>query len=141
MEIVEVELRAADPAGTELQIWRIHEKPRYPIQSGMLVSLWDSKTNSPLQILRRVTGVRSIEEHWVEFILEGCNAPPSSPSAGPEPAMYLAVPVKWANLHRKTKLIRKLTRTANHLYNTYLVAPEALKHIRQTEINYWATRT
>lgn len=138
-ERVVVELRAEDPAGKELQIWRTHSKPRYPIQSGSLVSLWNGDLGESRQILRRVTGVRSIEEHWVEFILEAHNPFPEHPDPKSELTMYLAVPIKWATLHRKTKVLRRLTRTANHLYNTYLVAPDALKHIRQTKIDYWTT--
>lgn len=137
-ERVVVELRAEDPAGRELQIWRTHSKPSHPIQSGSLVSLWDGELNQPRQILRRVTGVRSIEEHWVEFILEAHNPLPEAPDPRSNLTMYLAVPVKWATLHRKTKVLRKLTRTANHLYNTYMIAPDALAHIKQTKIDYWS---
>lgn len=135
-----VDLRAEDPAGEELQIWRTQIKPSHRIRSGMLVSLWRSETSEAVGVLRRVMGVRSIEEHWVEFILEPYNPFPQHPDPKARLTIYLAVPIKWAKLHRKTKTLRDLAKAARHLYNTYTIAPEALQHIRQTEVHYWTTR-
>lgn len=137
---VMVELRAEDPAGEELQIWRTHIKPSHKIRSGMLVSLWDSTSTEAVGVLRRVMGVRSIEEHWVEFTLEPYNPFPQYPDPKSRLTIYLAVPIKWAKLHRKTKVLHNLARAAHHLYNTYTVAPLTLQHIRQTEVHYWTTR-
>lgn len=93
-ERVMVELRAEDPLGEELQIWRTQNKPDHRIQSGMLVSLWDSNTAQPVQVLRRVMGVRSMEQYWVEFIPEPYNLFPSFPDPKTGLTIYLAVPIK-----------------------------------------------
>lgn len=82
-------------------------------------------------------GVRSMGQYWVEFILEPYNLFPSFPDPKTGLTIYLAVPIKWAKLHHKTKVIHRLKRIGHHLYNTYTKAPAALQHIRQTEVHYW----
>lgn len=137
---VRVELRAEDPAGEELQIWRTQAQPPHKIRNGLLVSLWDHGSGESVNVLRRVTNVRSIEKHWVEFILEPYNPFPSFPDPKSHLTIYLAVPIKWAHLHHKTKVIYRLTKAANQLQNTYTIAPDALQQIRQTVTRYWTTR-
>lgn len=137
---VEVELRAEDPAGQELQIWRTQRKPARPIGGGALVALWDSHTGHAVGVLRRVTNVRSIEKHWVEFVLEPYNPFPLRPDPKSHLIIYLAVPIKWARLHRRTKIIYNVTKEAGHLQNTYTRAPEELPRIQQNTLRVWTTR-
>lgn len=137
---VEVDLRAEDPAGKELQIWRTQAEPAQRIGDGMLISLWDHASGKPVGVLRRVTAVRSIEKFWVEFILEPYNPAPDYPDPKSHLTIYLAVPIRWANLHHKTRVIYKLTKAAKHLQNTYTIAPPALPQIRQTFTRYWTTK-
>lgn len=137
---VQVDLRAEDPAGLELQIWRTEAKPTHQIGNGMLISLWDNKSGDPVHVLRRVTHVRSIEKFWVEFILEPYNPLPRFPDPKSHLIIYLAVPIKWAHLHHKTKVVYKLIKAAKQLQNTYTIAPDALPQIRQTMTRYWTTR-
>lgn len=137
---VKVELRAEDPAGRELQIWRVDEEPEQRIQNGTMVSLWDRNTGEAVQVLRRATNIRSIEKFWVEFILEPYNPFPSFPDPNSHRTMYLAVPIKWAKLHHRTRTIYKLTKAARQLQNTYIIAPAALPQIRQAVTRYWTTR-
>lgn len=137
---VQVDLRAEDPAGLELQIWRTQTEPTQKIGNGVLVSLWDHATGNPVQVLRRATHVRSIEKFWVEFILEPYNPFPRFPDPKSHLTIYLAVPIKWAQLHHKTTVIYKLIKAAKQLQNTYTIAPDALPRIRQTMTRYWTTR-
>lgn len=138
---VRVDLRAEDPAGEELQIWRTQAQPAHKIGKGLLIALWDHDTGNSVNVLRRVTNVRSIEKHWVEFILEPYNPFPSFPDPKSHLTIYLAVPIKWAHLHHRTRVIYRLMKAADHLQNTFTIAPDALPQIRQTITRYWTTRT
>lgn len=137
---VRVDLRAEDPNKRELQIWRTQTEPERKIGTGTLVSLWDSESGEPVKVLRRVTNIRAVEKYWVEFILEPYNPFPSSPDPNSHLTVYLAVPIKWAQLHHRTRVVYRVMKAAKHLQNTFTIAPDALPHIRQSVTRYWTMR-